>query len=100
MVGASGAVAGVLGSYMLFFPGARVVTLVPIFFFLQIVEIPAVVLLVIWFAWQLLSGVATIGLHADTGGVAFFAHVGGFIAGMVLGPVLRRRQPQVAERWS
>ena len=98
MVGASGAVAGVLGAYLLFFPRARVVTLVPIFFFLRIVEIPAVVLLVIWFAWQLLSGIATLGDRAGMGGVAFFAHVGGFLAGMVLGPLLQRRR-HVAPRW-
>jgi membrane associated rhomboid family serine protease len=99
MVGASGAIAGVLGAYLLFFPGARVVTLVPIFFFLQIVEIPAVVLLALWFGWQLLSGVATLGDRAGMGGVAFFAHVGGFLAGMVLGPIMRRRTVAVP-RWS
>jgi membrane associated rhomboid family serine protease len=94
MVGASGAIAGVLGAYLLFFPGARIVTLVPIFFFLQVVEIPAVLFLFGWFILQILSGMATIGA-ADTAGVAFFAHVGGFIAGMVLGPVLRERRPSV-----
>jgi membrane associated rhomboid family serine protease len=94
MVGASGAIAGVLGAYLLFFPGARIVTLVPIFFFLQVVEIPAVLFLFGWFVLQILSGMATIGA-ADTAGVAFFAHVGGFIAGMVLGPVLRERRPSV-----
>jgi membrane associated rhomboid family serine protease len=91
MVGASGAIAGVSGAYFLFFPGSRIVTLVPVFFFLQVVEIPAVFFLLIWFIWQLMSGVATIG--ARTGGVAFWAHVGGFVAGMVLGPVLRSRRP-------
>ena len=94
MVGASGAIAGVLGAYLLFFPRSRIVTLVPIFFFLQIVEIPAVLFLFGWFILQILSGMATIGA-ADTAGVAFFAHVGGFIAGMVLGPVLRERRPSV-----
>ena len=97
MVGASGAIAGVLGAYLIFFPTARVVTLVPVFFFLQIVEIPAVVLLVIWFGWQLLSGVATLGQQAGMGGVAFFAHVGGFLAGMILGPVMQR--PAAVSRW-
>ena len=94
MVGASGAIAGVLGAYLLFFPRSRIVTLVPIFFFLQIVEIPAVLFLFGWFILQILSGMATIGA-ADTAGVAFFAHVGGFIAGMVLGPVLRERRASV-----
>src|SRR5437870_8625368 len=97
MVGASGAIAGVSGAYFLFFPGARVVTLVPIFFFLQVIEIPAVVFLLIWFLWQLLSGVATLGSRAGVG-VAFWAHIGGFVAGMALGPTLRERRS--APRWA
>lgn len=91
MVGASGAIAGVSGAYLLFFPRARVVTILPLFIFLQIVEIPAVFFLVVWFLWQLASGVATLGARAAAGGVAFWAHVGGFVSGMVLGPSLRRR---------
>ena len=98
MVGASGAIAGVSGAYFLFFPGARVVTLVPIFFFLQVMEIPAVVFLLIWFVMQLMLGLAALGAHAGAGGVAFWAHVGGFVAGMVLGPTLRGRPP--APRWA
>jgi rhomboid family protein len=98
MVGASGAIAGVSGAYFLFFPSARVVTLVPIFLFLQVIEIPAVFFLLIWFFWQLASGVASIGTRGGMGGVAFWAHVGGFVAGMVLGPVLRERTPSV--RWA
>src|SRR5262249_28121517 len=97
MVGASGAIAGVSGAYFLFFPSARVVTLVPIFLFLQVIEVPAVFFLLIWFIWQLVSGVATIG--AKTGGVAFFAHVGGFIAGMIFGPVMRVRGSVPEPRW-
>lgn len=85
MVGASGAIAGVSGAYMLFFPTARVVTVVPVFFFLQVVEIPALVFLLLWFVWQFLSGVATMGA-TEGGGIAFWAHVGGFVAGLVLGP--------------
>ena len=92
MVGASGAIAGVLGAYFLFFPRARIVTLVPIFFFLQVMEIPAVLFLLGWFVLQILSGMATLG--ANTGWVAFFAHAGGFVAGMVLGPILRERHPE------
>jgi membrane associated rhomboid family serine protease len=100
MVGASGAIAGVSGAYLLFFPTARVVTLVPIFLFVQIIEIPAVFFLVVWFLWQLLSGVATLGDRAGMGGVAFWAHVGGFVAGMILGPVLKQRgRRQLVERW-
>jgi membrane associated rhomboid family serine protease len=98
MVGASGAIAGVSGAYFLFFPRARVVTLVPIFLFLQVMEVPAVFFLLIWFVWQLASGVATLGAH--TGGVAFWAHVGGFVAGMVVGPLLRRRASLPVQRWA
>jgi len=91
MVGASGAIAGVSGAYFLFFPTSRVVTLVPIFFFLQVVEVPAVFFLAIWFVWQFVSGVAMLGEKSGVGGVAFWAHVGGFLAGMVLAPALRER---------
>jgi membrane associated rhomboid family serine protease len=96
MVGASGAIAGVLGAYFLFFPSSRVVTLVPIFFFLQVIEVPAVFFLLVWFILQLLPAVGSIG--ANAGGVAFWAHVGGFVAGMVLGPVFRPRRPAPV-RW-
>jgi len=91
VVGASGAIAGVSGAYFLFFPTARVVTLVPIFLFVQIIEIPAVFFLFMWFVWQVVSGVATLGA-ASRGGVAVWAHVGGFVAGMIVGPLLRRRE--------
>jgi membrane associated rhomboid family serine protease len=90
MVGASGAIAGGLGAYLVMFPRARVTTLV-IFFFIAVVDIPAVVLLGFWFLLQVFSGVASVGATASTG-VAFFAHVGGFIAGMVLLTVLRPRR--------
>jgi membrane associated rhomboid family serine protease len=79
MVGASGAIAGVLGAYLLLYPHARVWVLVPIFFFLRFVWVPAVLYLGLWFLWQLLSSVG-----GGEGGVAFMAHVGGFIAGMLL----------------
>jgi membrane associated rhomboid family serine protease len=91
MVGASGAIAGVTGAYLVLFPRARVVTLVPVFFFVQIVEIPAVVFLLLWFGVQLVSGLATLGARDGAGGVAFWAHVSGFVTGAVLGPALRRR---------
>ncbi len=81
-VGASGAIAGVLGAYFLLFPRARVLTLLPLFIFL---EIPAFFFLGIWFLMQFLSGAATIGrTEAFVGGVAWWAHVGGFLAGMLL----------------
>jgi membrane associated rhomboid family serine protease len=83
-VGASGAVAGVLGAYFLLFPNARVITLIPLFFLPIFVEIPAVIYLGFWALSQIFSGVLMLGLPEDVGGVAFWAHVGGFIAGAML----------------
>ena len=83
-VGASGAIAGVLGAYFFLFPRARVVTLLPLFIFFTVIEIPAVVFLGLWFLLQFLSGTVSLGREASTGGVAWWAHVGGFIAGIVL----------------
>jgi len=82
-VGASGAIAGVLGAYFFLFPRARVVTLLPLFIFLTTIEIPAVVFLGLWFLLQFLSGTVSLGRAAATGGVAWWAHVGGFVAGVV-----------------
>lgn len=82
IVGASGAVAGVLGAYFVLFPRSRVLTLVPIFVILRLVEIPAVYFLGFWFFLQVLGGLQT-GGTADVGGVAFWAHVAGFLAGVV-----------------
>ena len=93
MIGASGAIAGVSGAYFLFYPTARVVTLVPIFFFFQIVEIPAVVFLLLWFLMQLFYGFATISIAGRAvGGVAWWAHIGGFVFGLVVAPQLARTQ--------
>ena len=83
-VGASGAIAGVLGAYFLLYPNARVITLIPIFFFPLFVELPAITYLGIWILTQIFSGVLSLGLPEDVGGVAFWAHVGGFIAGVML----------------
>lgn len=101
-VGASGAIAGVLGAYLVMYPRSRVVTLVPIVFFFTFVEVPAPLYLVFWFLTQLLSGTfeithATTRAMEGTGGIAWFAHLGGFIAGVVLGLLLRRRD-RVADR--
>jgi membrane associated rhomboid family serine protease len=97
MIGASGAIAGVTGAYMLFYPRARVVTLVPIFIFLQVVEIPALFFLLFWFLYQLLLGVGSLGMDS-AGGVAFWAHIGGFVVGMIAGPLLAApsRRPRAA----
>lgn len=77
MIGASGAIAGVLGAYLILYPGARVLTLVFLFFFIRILPIPAAVILGLWFLAQVLN----IGLG---GGVAWFAHIGGFLVGIGL----------------
>ncbi len=81
-IGASGAVAGVLGAYLMSFPYARVLTLVPLGFFLTVVEIPAVLFLGFWFLLQLVSGLSVVVAGADS--VAWWAHIGGFAAGMLL----------------
>jgi membrane associated rhomboid family serine protease len=84
-VGASGAIAGVMGTYLIKFPRARILTLVPVFVFLTTLEIPAALLLLYWFALQFFSGVGSIGYsQVQTGGIAWFAHIGGFVAGMLL----------------
>lgn len=84
-IGASGAIAGVMGAYMAKFPHSRVLTLIPIFLFFTTVEIPAVFILAYWFLLQIFSGVGEIGhSNVSQGGVAWFAHVGGFAAGYVL----------------
>lgn len=92
-VGASGAIAGVLGAYLLLFPHARVLTLIPIFIFITVRELPALIVLGLWFVLQLFTGAATLGAaNAEaSGGVAYFAHIGGFIAGMVLVKLLGGR---------
>lgn len=83
-IGASGAVAGVLGAYFLLFPGARVLTLVP-FFFVLLIEVPAFLILLYWFVIQLFSGAVSIGAGgAEAGGVAWWAHIGGFVLGVLL----------------
>jgi len=98
MVGASGAIAGVMGAYFVLYPKSRIVTLIPFFFFVQIVEVPAIFFLGIWFLMQFLSGVGSIAASAS-GGVAFWAHVGGFVAGVGGVLVLRRPERQRVEWW-
>lgn len=88
IIGASGAISGVLGAYIVFFPRARVLTFVPIFFLL---EVPAFVYIFVWFALEVLRASFALGASSAEGGVAFFAHVGGFLTGLALAAVLRRR---------
>lgn len=93
MVGASGAIAGVMGAYMVKFPRARILTLIPIIIFFTWLEIPAWFMLIYWFGMQLFSGVGSISnTQYAQGGTAFFAHVGGFVAGMILVNLLAKRQ--------
>ena len=90
MIGASGAIAGVLGAYLLLFPQSRVLALIPIAFFLQVVEIPAIVFLLFWFFIQFLSSTASM-----TEGIAWWAHIGGFVSGMALGYLFPKRKRQL-----
>ena len=94
LVGASGAIAGVLGSYLVLFPGVKVRGIVPLGRVSQMAEWPAWLVLGFWFVLQLISGFGSLGADAAYGGVAFFAHIGGFITGMVLTWVFTALVPQ------
>ena len=87
MIGASGAISGVLGGYLILYPGARVTTIILLGWFIRIADIPAVILLGFWFILQLISSLIT---KTEGGGVAWFAHIGGFIAGMILVGLFKR----------
>jgi len=102
MVGASGAIAGVLGAYFVLFPTARVLTVVPILVFPWFVELPAVVFLGVWFLLQLFSGTAELRAGAGSaGGTAWWAHAGGFVVGAAAGLVARAaRPPRRLRRWA
>ncbi len=89
-VGASGAIAGVLGAYALAFPRAKILTLIPIFFFFQVIAVPALLLLGIWFVLQFISGTLSIG--GGSGGVAWWAHIAGFVYGFVAMGMITKRQ--------
>jgi membrane associated rhomboid family serine protease len=90
MVGASGAIAGVLGAYVILFPRARILTLLPLFIFFQLLELPAYLFLGIWFLMQVASGLLSLHIGGDAGGVAWWAHIGGFAGGALLLPFLAR----------
>jgi membrane associated rhomboid family serine protease len=95
MIGASGAIAGVLGSYLILFPGVKVRGIIPIGRVSSLQELPAIYVLGMWFVLQLVSGFASLGVPAEYGGgVAFFAHIGGFIAGIVITFIFLRLVPQ------
>lgn len=98
-VGASGAIAAVLGAYLVLYPSSRIVTFIPIGFFLQLRLVPAAMVLVVWFVLQLFNGVLSLG-QSDVGGTAFWAHIGGFITGVVAGWVVSRPQkPKTQTGW-
>ncbi len=83
-IGASGAIAGVMGAFLILYPRARVVTLIFIIVFITTIELPAAFMLIYWFAIQLISGLTSFSSFTDQGGVAWFAHVGGFLAGILI----------------
>jgi membrane associated rhomboid family serine protease len=91
-IGASGAIAGVMGAYFVLYPRARVITLIPLLFYPLFVELPAYVFLGVWFASQVLFGTASLTQPQEAGGIAFLAHVGGFAAGILLHWVFVRRE--------
>jgi membrane associated rhomboid family serine protease len=92
MIGASGAVSGILGAYLLLFPRAKVYTLLILGIFIQVVLVPAIVVIGFWAVLQFLNGLLSTGLHQQ-GGVAWFAHIGGFLAGIVTIKLWLPRRP-------
>lgn len=96
-IGASGAIAAVLGAYMVFYPASQVRTVIPLGFLVRIALLPASVVLGLWFVLQLVQGFLTAGAGTDAGGVAIWAHVGGFAAGMILAWLIS--PPTRRERW-
>lgn len=92
-IGASGAIAAVLGAYLVLFPHARVITLIPIFIFFWFVDIPAIFYLGFWFISQLFSGILSLPTAGAVGGVAWWAHIGGFIYGVFLHKLFVKRTP-------
>jgi membrane associated rhomboid family serine protease len=95
-IGASGAIAAVMGAYFFYYPRARVITLIPLFIFPWFVEIPAVIYLGFWFVSQLFSGLMSLSAAGgmEMGGIAWWAHIGGFIFGLLLAAPLQARRPK------
>jgi membrane associated rhomboid family serine protease len=99
-IGASGAIAGVMGAYLVLYPRSKVLTLIPLIFFVEIIELPAILLLGFWFVMQLFSaGAVAANASAQSGGIAFAAHVTGFLLGVV-GVFVFRRRKRPAEWWA
>ena len=101
-VGASGAIAGVLGAYLVIFPRARVITLVPVFVFIQIMSLPAVLVLGLWIVLQFFSGALSLAYDtaAHGGGTAWWGHIGGFLFGLMVGLLFRGSPPRDLRRFS
>ena len=98
MLGASGAVAGVLGAYFVLFPHAHIKTFVPIIFVFTVITVPAIFMLGYWFVLQIFSGIGTLGESVNQGGVAFWAHIIGFITGVLFGFALKpKNEDQIRE---
>jgi membrane associated rhomboid family serine protease len=99
-VGASGAIAAVLGAYLILYPKSKVLTIIPLGFFLRMTMVPASIVLGLWFVLQLFSGVLSMGGTGDVGGVAFFAHIGGFVAGVIMAKIFsQKRNEDTMVRW-
>ena len=98
-IGASGAISGVLGAYIVFFPRSRILTLVPLFIIFFLWRIPAIIFIGLWFAMQFLSGVVSLG-QANVGGVAWWAHVGGFLLGMLIAGLANPSKRVSASDWT
>jgi membrane associated rhomboid family serine protease len=98
-LGASGAIAGVMGAYFVLYPESRVLTAIFLVFFFDLVEIPAIFFLGIWFVMQVLSGVGSLGVASAGGGIAFWAHIGGFVVGGIVGLALRLRGRRAQYRY-
>jgi membrane associated rhomboid family serine protease len=99
LVGASGAIAAILGAYVVLFPRARVMSLVFLGFFYQLIEVPALVVLGFWFVLQLIDGLTSLGAPSGSdAGVAFFAHIGGFALGLAAGWLVRMARPRPTVR--
>lgn len=95
MLGASGAIAGILGCYYILFPYSKIRTLVFIFFFVTIIDISAPIMLGYWFILQLISGAVSLPFSGDQGGVAFWAHVAGFLVGVIFGLLFKNKNSQI-----
>ena len=100
MIGASGAIAGVMGAYLVLYPHSRVLTVVFLIFFMDMIEIPAIFFLGIWFVKELFSGVGSLGASTMTGGVAFWAHIVGFASGALVGLIWRVRETSWQRYWA